>query len=101
MIVDKTDRASVFFEYKATMCNFFEEIVKIHTGVQTPREACEKLRHLLVYSMGKGDRFVINTDKVMANFKNDFNFAPDLWPSEEIFDFKTWRSNECYMKVVK
>ena len=83
------------------MCDWHKEQARILTGAQTPRDACEKLRRLLVYCMGKGDRLVINTDKVMPNFKTDFNFAPELWPSEEIFDYKKWRSDECYMKVVK
>ena len=81
--------------------NWHQEQARILTGAQSAREACEKLRRLLVYSMGKGDRLVINVDKVAPNFKTDFNFPPDLWPSDEIFNRNKWRSDECYMKVVK
>mmetsp|Transcript_2045 Transcript_2045/g.3061 ORF Transcript_2045/g.3061 Transcript_2045/m.3061 type:complete len:106 (-) Transcript_2045:7-324(-) len=48
-----------------------------------------------------GDRFVIYTDKMKADFKKDYNFPPDHWPSDEIFDFKHWREDDTYMKVVK
>ena len=48
-----------------------------------------------------GDRLVIFVDKLVPNFKVDYNFPPDHWPSNEIFDFEKWRSNHNYMKVVK
>ena len=48
-----------------------------------------------------GDRLVIFIDKMKPNFKIEYNFPTDHWPSELIFDFKEWRSNDCYMKVVK
>ena len=65
------------------------------------REACEVIRHSLVYSMRCGDRFVIYVDKLTPNFKTDYNFPPELWPSELIFDFEKWREYENYMQVVK
>ena len=49
------------------------------------REACEPLRHSLVYCMRSGDRFVIHVDKLCPNFKTDYNFPPDHWPSDELF----------------
>ena len=65
------------------------------------REACESIRHSLVYCMRCGDRLVLFVDKLNPDFKNEYNFPPDHWPSDEIFDFEKWRSNDTYMKVVK
>jgi hypothetical protein len=65
------------------------------------REACEVIRHSLVYSMRCGDRFVIYVDKLAPNFKTEYNFPENLWPSELIFDFDKWREYDNYMKVVK
>ena len=48
-----------------------------------------------------GDRLVIFLDKMKPNFKIEYNFPSDHWPSDEIFDFKGWRNDDCYMKVVK
>ena len=61
----------------------------------------ESLRGSLVYCMRCGDRYVIYLDKMRADFKQVINFPPDLWPSDEIFDFAKWRANDCYMKVVR
>ena|ERR1719198_1872237 len=47
-----------------------------------------------------GDRFVIYVDKLNPDFKNEYNFPPDHWPSDEIFNFKHWREQDNYMKVV-
>ncbi len=49
--------------------------------------------------MRTGDRLVIFLDNMMPNFNSEYNFGH--WPSKEIFDFKTWRENDCYMKIVK
>ena len=65
------------------------------------REACEPIRHSLVYCMRSGDRFVIYVDKLCPDFHTDYNFPPDHWPSDELFDFQTWRVKENYMKIVK
>ena len=70
-------------------------------NLQNPRQACEKIRHSLVYSMRCGDRFVIYVDKLIPDFNNEYNFPPDHWPSYDIFDFQKWRDNDNYMKVVK
>ena len=51
--------------------------------------------------MRTGDRFVIYVDKLNPDFKKDYNFPPDHWPSDEIFHFETWHKVENYMKVVK
>ena len=59
------------------------------------------LRKSLVDAMRIGDRLVIFIDKMKPNFNIEYNFPPDHWPSDLIFDFKGWRSNDCYMKVVK
>ena len=65
------------------------------------RQACEAIRHSLVYSMRAGDRLVIYFDKMTVDMKKDANFPPDHWPSEEIFNWPHWREFENYMKVVK
>ena len=51
--------------------------------------------------MRSGDRLVIYLDKMTPNFNTEYNFPSKLWPSYDIFDFKKWRSNDTYMKVVK
>ena len=48
-----------------------------------------------------GDRLVLFVDKLNPDFKNEYNFPPDHWPSDELFDFEKWRSNDTYMKIVK
>ena len=47
-----------------------------------------------------GDRLVIYVDKMNPDFKNEYNFPPNHWPSEEINNFKHWREHDNYMKVV-
>ena len=49
--------------------------------------------------MRSGDRLVLWVGRLQPDFKNKYNF-PDHWPSNEIFDFKTWREHENYMKIV-
>ena len=36
-----------------------------------------------------------------ADFTNEFNFKPDVFPTEDIFDFDKWRGNDHYMCIVK
>ena len=46
---------------------------------------------MLVHSMNYGDRYAIFLDKMCPDFKKDYNFAPDVWPSDLIFDFPEFR----------
>mmetsp|Transcript_15608 Transcript_15608/g.26371 ORF Transcript_15608/g.26371 Transcript_15608/m.26371 type:complete len:179 (+) Transcript_15608:66-602(+) len=101
LIFDKTNNAEIYFNYKATLKELNKELVGVQMQRKTPHEVCESLRSTLVYAMRCGDRYVIYLDKMRGDFKNQLNFPPNHWPSEEIFDFKTWRENDCYMKVVK
>ena len=101
IIFDKTGNAEIYFNYKATLKELQKELVGMAAKVKTDREVAESLRHTLVYSMRVGDRYVIYLDKMKADFKKQINFPGELWPSDEIFDFKTWREHDCYMKVVK
>ena len=101
LMLDQTGNAEVYFEYKATMRPFHKEMVQVIMNLQDKKKACEAIRHSLVYSMRCGDRFVIFVDKLVPDFKNEYNFTPDHWPSYDIFDFEKWRDNSEYMKVVK
>jgi hypothetical protein len=47
-----------------------------------------------------GDTFVINVDKTAPDFFTKFTHDT-IFPSEEIFDWGLWRSDDTYMKVVK
>ena len=101
LILDKTTNCTIYFEYKATQKEFQKEMVKVQVGLQDKKQACEPLRSGLIYSMRSGDRFVIYVDKLVPDFNVEYNFAPDHWPSTELFDFQAWRENDTYMKVVK
>ena len=81
------------------MREFQKEVIAVATG-KTKHEACETIRHSLVYCMRCGDRFVIYVDKTSPDFKNEYNFEPDHWPSKDIFDFENWRKDDSYMKIV-
>ena len=101
LMVDKTGNAATFFNYKAKMREFQREVMAVAMGKKEKKEACEALRSMLVHSMNYGDRFAIFLDKMAPDFKSEYNFAPDHWPSDEIFDFPKWRQPECHMKIVK
>ena len=81
MILDTTKNCEIFFEYKATMREFHKEMVGVIAKTKTTKSAIEPLRHSLVYSMRAGDRLVINVDKLIPDFKTEYNFDVDLWPS--------------------
>ena len=83
------------------MKEFYKDILVVHMQVHDRRQATENIRHSLVYSMRCGDRLVIYLDKTAPDFKNEYNFPPEQWPSWEIFNFEKWRSNDNYMKVVR
>ena len=59
IIFDKTARAEIYFNYKATMKEFYKDILGVHMQVHDRRQATENIRHSLVYSMRSGDRLVI------------------------------------------
>ena len=101
IIFDKTARAEIYFNYKTTMKEFYKDILGVHMQVHDRRQATENIRHSLVYSMRSGDRLVIYLDKTAPDFKNEYNFPPEQWPSWEIFNFEKWRQNDNYMKVVR
>ena len=100
LVVDKTEKAAIYFTYKATLKEFGRDILAVRMGRKDKREAAEVLRKSLVYCMRAGDRFVIYLDKMTCDLKQEYNI-PDHFPTEEIFDFDKWRGNDHYMCVVK
>ena len=47
-------------------------------------------------------KFVIYLDTKVPNFVNEYSFEPDLWPSNEIFDYINWRANkDACNKIIK
>ena len=66
------------------MREFHKEMIAVTMQRQDMREACESIRHSLVYCMRCGDRLVIFLDKMVADFKNQFNYPPDHWPNHDI-----------------
>ena len=49
----------------------------------------------------KLQRFVIYLDTKVPNFVNEYNFEPDIWPSQEIFDYENYRTTNNYRKIFK
>ena len=47
-------------------------MLAVKIGKKTKEEALETLRSALVYSMRTGDTFVINMDKLNADFKTEW-----------------------------
>ena len=75
---DKNTNGHVYFYYKATMRDFHKEMLKYQMQRQTKQEALESLRKGIVYAMRAGDSFVINLDRLAANFKQ-------FWEDDEVF----------------
>ena len=98
-MLDKTANANVYFNYKATQKEFHKEVNRKGLGEITAEEACETIRHSLVYCMRSGDRLVIWIGRLAPDFKKVYN-VDGKWPSEQIFDFKFWRERENHMKLV-
>ena len=75
-------------------------MLAVKIGKKTKEEALETLRSSLVYSMRTGDTFVINMDKLNADFKSEWQDDDEL-PMDIICDFDEWREESNYMKIVK
>ena len=55
----------------------------------------------MVASMKSGNPFVINIDALMPDFINEYTSEDEtVFPSETVFDFKEWRKDENYTKVI-
>ena len=75
-------------------------MLAVKIGKKSKEEALETLRSSLVYSMRTGDTFVINMDKLNADFKTEWQDDDEL-PMDKICDFDEWREESNYMKIVK
>ena len=90
LVIDQHGSCQTFFEYKAHIKQFHKEVISNQIGKTTRDEAIEVLRSALVYSMRTGDTFVINIDKIVPDFKNEYTCDKNF-PTKKIFDWYEWR----------
>lgn len=98
IIFDKTEQADKYFQYKATLKDFHAEVMNFKIGEKTKEEALEVLRKGIVYSMKIGNDFVINTGKLLIDWKGE-------WTSEtqfplEVFNRDEWHEREQFIRIV-
>ena len=67
---------------------------------KSKEDAIELIRKLLVASMKAGEFFILFTSSTVIDFKNTMCDEKNL-PTELIFDFKEWRKETNYMKIVR
>jgi hypothetical protein len=58
------------------------------------------VRKALVYAMRIGDRLVLNMGRYSIDFINEFT-CPVNFPTNLIFNFKEWRKEENYKRIVR
>lgn len=109
IILDHTDKAADYYSYKAIQIEFNREVFQVTMGAKNKKQACEVLRSGFVEAILQGDhesmlekklqRFVIYIDNKMPNFVNEYNFEPDIWPSQDIFDYEKYRTTTSYNQI--
>ena len=100
LLFDKTGNCEVFFRYKAHLVEVNKLSIGISLGRTTRDEAVETLRKSLVYCMRAGERLVLDCGNIAVDFKGLFD-TPGSFPVDQLFNFKEWRKEENYMKVVR
>ena len=100
IICDKSEQAAVYFTYKATLREFHKEVVKCRMGDQSKEDTLETLRKGLIYSMRAGDTLVINMEKLIVDFKDEFT-SEEIFPAKSVFNFEQWREYDNYFKIVR
>ena len=101
LIFDSTANCEVFFSYKAHLVEVHKLQLAVTFGKKTKAEAIEEIRKQLVGTMRTGDRLVLHCGKLAIDFLNNFDGGPDNLPWATIFNFKEWRKEENYMKIVR
>lgn len=64
LLIDKTGKVQDFMNYKATLKDFYKEIVNVRLGLKEKVDAMEELRRGLVNAMRLGGNLAINLDKL-------------------------------------
>ena len=100
IIQDKTGNVATFFRYKGIELPFAKESLKVTLGQQKEADAVEMLRKRFVYCMGRGDRLLVDCDKLAIDFKAKFNDST-MFDTAKFFDFTEGRKSENYLKIVK
>ena len=101
LVFDSTSNCEVFFRYKAHLIEVNKLSLGITLGKITKADAIETLRKALVHCMRCGDRLVLQCGRLAIDFKETFDGGPDNFPVDMIFNFKEWRKEENYKKVVR
>lgn len=86
--------------YKATLKDFYKEVVNVRLGLKEKVDSMEELRRGLVNAMRLGGNLAINLDKLL-----DVNFAEE-WTMDTyfplmVFNYEDWRQDDNYMSVVR
>ena len=96
LIVDKTENANVYFNYKAIQKDFYADVMSLRMEAETKDEICERLRKGLVFSMQRGEDYVLYCKTVKPDWANEFDHET-LWPVQKIFDHDTWYERDEYI----
>lgn len=99
LVIDTTGNAEVFFRYKAHLIEVNKLALGISLGRNSKEEAVEQIRKSLVYCMRAGERLVLQCGKGVVDFRE--KFGGDVLQWDTIFNFKEWRKEENYKKIVK
>ena len=100
LLFDKTGKVQDFMNYKATLKDFYKEVVNVRLGLKEKVDSMEELRRGLVNAMRLGGNLAINLDKLL-----DVNFAEE-WTMDTyfplmVFNYEDWRQDDNYMSVVR
>ena len=103
IVWDATSHGTVanYFNYTGITIDFFKEELNIAYGKSSKECAGDELRKKLVAAARVGKNFIINVDKLLPNFNDEYCFAPDHFKSDVVFNYEEWHKKENYMKIVR
>ena len=99
LMLDKTERAHVYFNHKATTKDFHKEVVSQKIGKKTKEQCLEVLRRGIVYAMRTGDIFCINVDRVTPDFRSVY--TSETFPCQKVFNYEEFHRMANYMELVR
>ena len=75
--------------------------MNIAYGKSNEECAGDELRKKLVSAARVGKNLIINVDKLLPNFKNQYSSDSDHFNSDMVFNYEEWHKKENYMKIVR
>lgn len=82
------------------MKELHRDIVAVRAGQETRGDVVEVLRRSLVFSMKRGETWVLNCDKQIPDWRAEWNDEEEL-PLCDVLDWEKWHQRNEYMRIVR